>query len=228
MDFTFSNMTLEQIGKLSTQMLAATEVTLQIFVVTSLLAIPLGVLVALGRMSKIKLISAPVRFYQFIMRGTPLILQLIFIYFGPKYIAMDFGITLTYDRLTAGMVAFVVNYAAYYGEIFRGGIESISASQYEAGKVLGYNKFETFRYIVLPQVIKRILPSMGNESMVLIKDTALVSVIAVTELYSIATKMASTYVSVAPFMMAGIFYLVMNMVVENIFNRAEKRLDYYK
>lgn len=228
MNFEISNMTLDQIGKLTLQMLDSTTVTLQIFAITTVLAIPFGILVAVGRMSKLNIISAPVRFYQFVMRGTPLILQLMFIFFGPKYIALDFGITLTYDRLSAGIFAFVINYAAYYGEIFRGGIESIAKGQYEAGKVLGYNKIQTFRFIILPQVIKRILPSMGNESMVLIKDTALVSVIAVVELYKIAEKMASTYVSIIPFVIAGIFYLVLNSFIEHIFIKLEKKLNYYK
>lgn len=228
MNFEISNMTLEQIYKLILQMLSATTITLQIFAITTVLAIPFGVLVAVGRMSKYRIISIPIRFYQFIMRGTPLVLQLMFIYFGPKYIALEFGVILNYDRLTAGIFAFVINYSAYYGEIFRSGIESIAKGQYEAGKVLGYTKIQTFRFIILPQVIKRILPIMGNESMVLIKDTALVSVIAVVELYKIAEKMASTYVSVMPFVIAGVFYLVLNSVIENIFIKLEKRLDYYK
>ena len=228
MDIVISNMTLEQIFKLISQMFQATGVTLQIFIVTSLLAIPLGILVAIGRMSSVKAISGPIRFYQFIMRGTPLILQLMFMCFGPKYIAMEFDITLTYSRLAAGIFTFVINYAAYYGEIFRSGIQSIPKGQYEASKVLGYKKLQTFRFIILPQVIKRILPTMGNEFMVLVKDTALISVIAVTELYKIAEDMASTHSSVMPFIIAGIFYLILNSAIEQLFIKLEKKLDYYK
>lgn len=222
-----ANMSLEQIYKLTQQMLSASLVTLQIFGLTSIISIPLGILVALGRMNKNKFLSSIVRFYQFIMRGTPLILQLMFFYFGPKYIAMEFGVMLNYSRFSACVFACAINYAAYYGEIFRGGIESIPKGQYEASKVLGYNKLQTFRFIVLPQVIKRILPTMGNEFMVLIKDTALVSVIAVTELFQIASKMSSTYASVLPFVLAGVFYLILNSIIEQIFIKLEKRYSYY-
>ena len=228
MDFEILNMTVEQIGKLVLQMVSVTSVTLKIFFITSIIAIPLGILVAKGRMNSHRIISSPIRFYQFIMRGTPLILQLMFFYYGPKYIALGFDIELTYGRLTAGLVAFVVNYAAYYGEIFRSGIESIDNGQYEAGKVLGYSKGQTFKFIVLPQVIKRILPTMGSEFMVLIKDTALISIISVTELFEVAKKMSTTHVSVMPYIVAGIFYLVLNSVIEQVFIRLEKKLDYYK
>ncbi|MFI3115036.1 MAG: amino acid ABC transporter permease [Clostridia bacterium] len=222
-----SNMSLEQIGKLTVQMIEASGVTLQIFFITALFSVPLGILVAVGRMSKFKIISAVVRFYQFIMRGTPLILQLMFIYFAPKYIALEFGVTLSYTRFSSCVFACIINYSAYLGEIFRGGIESIPKGQYEAGKVLGYSKVQTFIYIILPQVIKRILPSLGNEFMVLIKDTALVSVVAVTELYQIATKMASTHASVLPYILAGVMYLILNSVIEQIFIKLEKRYSYY-
>lgn len=222
-----SNMSLEQIGKLTVQMIEASGVTLQIFFITALFSVPLGILVAVGRMSKLKIISAVVRFYQFIMRGTPLILQLMFIYFAPKYIALEFGVTLSYTRFSSCVFTCIINYSAYLGEIFRGGIESIPKGQYEAGKVLGYSKVQTFIYIILPQVIKRILPSLGNEFMVLIKDTALVSVVAVTELYQIATKMASTHASVLPYILAGVMYLILNSVIERIFIKLEKRYSYY-
>lgn len=221
-------MTLEQIWNLIVLMLSVTGVTLKIFAITVVIAVPLGLLVALGRMSKIKVISGIVRFYQMIMRGTPLILQLLFVYFGPKYILMAFGVTISYDRFTACVIAFILNYAAYFGEIFRSGIQSIPAGQYEAGKVLGYNKKQTFRHIILPQVVKRVIPNLGSEFMVLLKDTALASVIAVEELFTITNKMVTFYSSVVPFIIAGIFYLVMNALVEQTFTRIEKKMDYYK
>lgn len=227
-EFKILEMTFPEISLLVVQMLSVTSVTLKIFFITTICALPLGILVAKGRMSSIKIISAPVRFYQFIMRGTPLLLQLLFIYFGPKYIARSFGLNLSYDRFLACIIAFVINYAAYYGEIFRGGIASIHKGQYEAGKVLGYSKAQTFRFIILPQVIKRITPAMGSEFMILIKDTALVQIIAIEELFTIAKKMSETHTSVLPYIIAGIFYLILNSFIEQLFIKIEKKLDYYK
>lgn len=204
-------------------LLKGTTVSLQIFFLTLLFALPLGLLVAVGRMSRYRFISLPIRIYQLIMRGTPLILQLFFFYFGPYYL---FG--LTYDRFNAAILGFVLNYAAYFGEIYRGGIASISRGQYEAGKVLGFSKSQTFIKIVLPQVVKRILPPMSNEFMTLTKDTALAQVIAVSELFRAATTASSRLFSTTPLIAAGAIYLAMNIVVEWTFNHVEKRLDYYR
>ncbi len=205
-------------------MLQGTVLSLEIFFLTILLAMPLGLFVAFGRMSKIKIISVPIRFYQLLMRGTPLILQLMFVFFVPYYI---FG-TPFKSRFTAAIVAFVLNYAAYFAEIYRGGIESIGPGQYEAAKVLGYSKMQTYTRIIIPQVVKRILPPMGNEFMTLVKDTALAQTIGVVELYRNATNITSRTSSITPLIVAGIIYFVLNFIVEKFFLRAEKKLDYYQ
>ncbi len=198
-------------------------VSLRIFGLTLLFSIPLGFIVAMGKMSKHKFISAPISLYILIMRGTPLILQIIFIYFGPYYI---FG--LSYDRFTAVIIAFSINYAAYFSEIFRGGMESMPVGQYEASASLGFTKTQTFFHIILPQVIKRIVPASANEVITLIKDTALAQVIGVTELFSLAQKQSSFKFSVAPLFVAGIFYFVLNWILSMLFSYIEKRLNYYK
>ena len=204
-------------------MLSATLVTITIFCLTVILSIPLGFLVALARRSKLWIIRFPVRIYQLIFRGTPLMLQLIFFMYGPYYI---FGFSL--DRYMACILTFAINYAAYFGEIFRGGIASIPKGQYEAAKVLGFTKSQTFMRIVLPQVVKQVIPSVGNELMTLVKDTSLAQVIAVVELFRVATTAGSKYFSTVPIIIAGIFYLIMNTVVETSFKQIEKKFEYYK
>ena len=193
---------------LLTEMLQGTLMTLRIFFSTLVFALPLGLLVSLGRMSKIKIINWPVRLFILIMRGTPLMLQLLFVFYGLKPL---FGIQL--DRVIAAQVAFALNYAAYFAEIYRGGIESIPDGQYEAAKVLGFNKKQTFFRIILPQVVKRIIPPMGNEFITLVKDTSLAQVIAVVELLKVTNNWVSSAVSMVPFVIAAVFYLVMNGVV---------------
>ena len=207
---------------LLTEMLQGTLMTLRIFFSTLVFALPLGLLVSLGRMSKIKIINWPVRLFILIMRGTPLMLQLLFVFYGLKPL---FGIQL--DRVIAAQVAFALNYAAYFAEIYRGGIESIPDGQYEAAKVLGFNKKQTFFRIILPQVVKRIIPPMGNEFITLVKDTSLAQVIAVVELLKVTNNWVSSAVSMVPFVIAAVFYLVMNGVVTRCFTIAEKRLSYY-
>ncbi len=206
---------------LLTEMLQGTLMTLRIFFSTLVFALPLGLLVSLGRMSKIKIINWPVRLFILIMRGTPLMLQLLFVFYGLKPL---FGIQL--DRVIAAQVAFALNYAAYFAEIYRGGIESIPDGQYEAAKVLGFNKKQTFFRIILPQVVKRIIPPMGNEFITLVKDTSLAQVIAVVELLKVTNNWVSSAVSMVPFVIAAVFYLVMNGVVTRCFTIAEKRLSY--
>lgn len=208
---------------LLTEMLQGTLMTLRIFFSTLVFALPLGLLVSLGRMSKIKIINWPVRLFILIMRGTPLMLQLLFVFYGLKPL---FGIQL--DRVIAAQVAFALNYAAYFAEIYRGGIESIPDGQYEAAKVLGFNKKQTFFRIILPQVVKLIIPPMGNEFITLVKDTSLAQVIAVVELLKVTNNWVSSAVSMVPFVIAAVFYLVMNGVVTRCFTIAEKRLSYYR
>ncbi len=204
-------------------MLSATGRVLEIFFLTILFSIPLGFCVALARRSRWKVISFPVRIYQLIFRGTPLMLQLIFFMYAPYYI-FDFS----FGRIQACIIAFVVNYAAYFGEIFRGGIGAIAKGQYEAAKVLGYTKFQTFVRIILPQVMKHVIPATGNELMTLVKDTSLAQVIAVSELFNVASKAGSKYFSTVPIIVAAVFYLVMNTVIELLFKLIEKKLEYYK
>lgn len=198
--------------------------SLALFALTLIIALPLGLLFAAGRMSRFKIISWPVQAYLLIMRGTPLMLQLFFFYFGPYFLFRISGV----DRFTMAVVAFGLNYAAYFAEIYRGGIESIPRGQYEAAAALGFTRSQTFFKIVLPQVIKRVLPPMGNEFMTLVKDTALARVIAVAELFDVAAKAASGAVSVVPYVIAAIFYLVMNFIVGRGFAALERKLDYYR
>lgn len=208
---------------LLTEMFTATLMSLQIFFFTLIVSLPLGLLVALGRMSKLKIVNLPVRFYILIMRGTPLMLQLLFMFYALKPLL---GIQL--DRVLAAEVAFALNYAAYFAEIYRGGLESIPNGQREAAKVLGYTKSQAFFHIVLPQVIKRITPPMGNEFITLVKDTSLAQVIGVVELLKVTSQWVSSAVDMTPLVIAGLFYLVMNGIVTRAFTVLENRLIYYQ
>lgn len=210
-------------SSLLVQMLEGTVTSLQIFFLTLLFSLPLGFAVARGRMSKIRIVRWLIDLYIQIMRGTPLILQLIFFYFAPFYL---FG--ASYDRFTACIVAFVVNYSAYFAEIYRSGLQSIDKGQYEAAHVLGFRKSYTFFHIILPQVIKKIMPALGNEVITLVKDTALAQTIGVAELFRVAQTASSREFSTVPIFIAGIFYFVMNYIVSRIFVLAEKKLDYYR
>ena len=203
-------------------MLEGSIVSLEIFFLTLLFALPLALPVAFGRMSASRLLSVPVNLYILVMRGTPLILQIIFVYFAPYYV-----FEASYDRFTAVIVAFVLNYAAYFAEIYRGGIQSIPRGQYEAAKVLGFTRADTFFRIVLPQVVKRILPATANETITLVKDTALAQTIGVAELFRVAQNASARQFSTMPIFIAGAFYFVMNWVVSELFLRAERRLAYY-
>ena len=200
-------------------------VTLQIFFLTLVGSLPLGAVVALARMSRVKPIAWIMKFYISVMRGTPLMLQMFFIYFAPYYI---FGIPLSMEsKFSATIVAFIINYAAYFAEIYRSGIQSIPRGQYEAAEVLGYSRFQTFMKIVLPQVIKRILPAMGNEIITLVKDTSLAFAIGVAEMFSTAKALVASQVSMLPFVFAAVFYWVFNFVVEVVLGRVEKKMGYY-
>ncbi|RDB61528.1 polar amino acid ABC transporter permease [Gordonibacter sp. 28C] len=200
-------------------------VSLQIFFLTLLGALPLGVVVALARMSRFKPLALVTRFYISVMRGTPLMLQMFAIFFGPYYL---FGISLGTDyKFTACIIAFIINYAAYFAEIYRSGIQSIPQGQYEAAHVLGYSRFQTFMLIVLPQVIKRILPAMGNEIITLVKDTSLAFVIGVAEMFSEAKALVASMKNLWAFAVAALFYWVFNLAIEVVLNRIEKKMDYY-
>ncbi len=213
-------------------------VSLRIFGLTLLFAIPLGMLVAVGRLSKFKPLSWLLGIYILIMRGTPLMLQIIAVFFAvpmlqnnpPEFLKGFFDTfeIVPIDRFTAVIVAFSLNYAAYFAEIFRGGILSIPKGQYEAAATLGFTKIQTFFKIILPQVIKRILPASSNEVISLVKDTSLAQVIGVVELFVLAKQQMNNYVSLAPLFYAGIFYLVTCMIITALFWCAEKKLSYYK
>lgn len=199
--------------------------TIQIFLLTLIFSLPLGLLVAFGRMSKNAVIRTITKIYISIMRGTPLMLQLLVVYFGPYYI---FGVNISSSyRAYAVVIAFAINYAAYFAEIYRGGIESMPVGQYEAAKVLGYGKTQTFVKIILPQVIKRILPSVTNEVITLVKDTSLAFSIAYAEMFSQAKALEASQKSMIPFVAAAIFYYVFNYVVAFIMEFFEKKMSYY-
>lgn len=212
-------------GSVALQLGDGMLITVSIFVLTLLFSLPLGILVAFGRMSKNVIIRGIVKVYISIMRGTPLMLQLMVVFFGPYYI---FGVSLsTSYRFPAAIIGFVVNYAAYFAEIYRGGIESIPKGQYEAADVLGYTKRQTFVRIILPQMVKRVLPSVTNEVITLVKDTSLAFVIGMAEMFTAAKLIAAAQSTVMPFIVAGVFYYVFNFLVAFIMERIEKRYSYY-
>lgn len=201
-------------------------VSIEIFVVTLLVSLPLGLFVCFGRMSKNPLLRGIVKIYISVMRGTPLMLQLMVVYFGPYFL---FGIRITQSySLIATFIGFGLNYAAYFAEIYRGGIESMPVGQYEAAKILGYGKGQTFFHIILPQVIKRILPSVTNEVITLVKDTSLAFTLSVAEMFSIAKALAASQTNMIPFVAAGLFYYIFNLVVAVGMEWVEKKMDYYR
>lgn len=210
------------LSKLSEGMLKSVE----IFSLTLLFSLPLGLFISFGRMSQNALLRNLTKLYISILRGTPLILQLMVVYFGPYYI---FRITMPKGyRFLAVIIGFVLNYAAYFAEIYRSGIESMPAGQYEAAKVLGYNKTQTFIKIIFPQVIKRILPPVTNEVITLIKDTSLAFVISVAEMFTLAKAIASAQASMIPFVVAGIFYYIFNFIVAFVMEWIEKKYSYFR
>lgn len=201
-------------------------VSIEIFMLTLLFSLPLGLIVSFGRMSKNVIIRWIAKVYISIMRGTPLMLQLLVVYFGPYYV-FKIRISSSY-RFIAVIIAFAINYAAYFAEIYRSGIESMPVGQYEAAKVLGYGKAQTFFKIILPQVIKRILPSVTNEIITLVKDTSLAFAIAQAEMFTIAKQIAAAQTTIMPLMAAGVFYYILNLVVATVMERAEKACSYYR
>lgn len=200
--------------------------TFQIFFLTLVLSLPLGLIVAFGRMSKNAIIRNITKLYISVMRGTPLMLQIIVVFFGPNLI---FGLSISTNyRLPATIIAFVINYAAYFAEIYRGGIESMEKGQYEAADILGFSKAQTFIRIILPQVIKRVLPSITNEAITLVKDTSLAFTISVTEMFTTAERIAAAEASMVPYAVAAVFYYIFNYVVAFAMERIEKSFNYYK
>ena len=197
--------------------------TLLIFAVTLITSIPLGLLVALGRLSRHGWLKKLLGAYISVMRGTPLMLQLIAVLYLPS---MIFKVPM--DRYLAAFIAFTINYAAYFGEIFRGGIQSIERGQYEAASVLGFSKRQTFSRIILPQTVKRVLPATANEVITLVKETSLAQVVAIVEMFTIAKQHMSGTGSVIPLLAAGVFYYILNLLVTVSFSYAEKKLSYYR
>ena len=199
--------------------------TCAIFFLTLLFSLPLGLIVALLRMSKNKVVSSIMKVYIAVLRGTPLMLQLLAVTYGPYYL---FGLSVSRNKLIPVVIAFALNYAAYFAEIYRGGIESMSQGQYEAAEVLGYTKVQCFMRIILPQVIKRIIPSVTNEIVTLVKDTSMAFTVAYQEMFTIGKQIANSQTSFMPFLIAGVFYFLFNAIVGWVMGRFEKRLSYYK
>lgn len=213
------------IQQMLVQLAGGMMISVQIFAVTLIVSLPLGLLVAFGRMSKNGVIRTVVKLYISVMRGTPLMLQLMVVYFGPYYLfGLKFG---SGYRLWATLIGFAVNYAAYFAEIYRSGIQSMPVGQYEAARLLGYSRGQTFIKIILPQMIKRILPSVTNEVITLVKDTSLAFTLSVAEMFSIAKALAASQTNMVPFIAAGLFYYIFNLLVALVMERVEKKLEYY-
>lgn len=214
------------LSKIFSQLAGGMWISIQIFFVTLIFSLPLGLFISFGRMSKNPVIRTIVKFYISVMRGTPLMLQIIVVYFGPYYMfRLKMG---TGYRFPAVIIAFVINYAAYFAEIYRSGIESMPRGQYEAAEVLGYSKAQTFVRIILLQVIKRVLPSITNETITLVKDTSLAFTISIAEMFTVAKQIGAAQTSVVPLLAAGIFYYVFNLIVATVMEYIEKRLSYYR
>ena len=213
------------IGTMLSTMAAGMLRTCGIFLLTLAGSLPLGMVVALLRKSRFTVVRGIVRVYISVIRGTPLMLQLLVWYFGPYYL---FDLSIKGWRFPALIIGFVVNYAAYFAEIYRGGIESIPVGQHEAAQVLGYSKSKTFFRIILPQVIKRIMPSVTNEVITLVKDTSLAFTLAYQEVFSLAKQISASQTSFMPFVIAGVFYFIANYAVAFAMERIEKSMDYYR
>lgn len=199
--------------------------TCAIFFLTLLFSLPLGMVIAFLRMSKSKIVSNVTRFVISVLRGTPLMLQLIAVTYGPFYL---FDLPVSRNKLIPVVIAFAINYAAYFAEIYRSGIESMPVGQYEAADILGYKKIQTFFHIVLPQVIKRIMPSITNEVVTLVKDTSMAFTVSYQELFTIGKQIANSETSFMPFVVAGVFYFVFNAIVDYAMGKVEKSMNYYK
>ena len=213
-------------GTLIAQLGSGMLTSIEIFVLTLLGSLPLGLFIALGRMSRNFILRNLMRIYISVLRGTPLMLQVMVMFWGPYYI---FGISIGSEyRFKAAIIAFVLNYAAYFAEIYRAGIEAVAKGQYEAASVLGYSRAQTFLRVVLPQMVRHVIPPVTNEMITLIKDTSLAFAIAVTEMFTVAKSLASAQTSMVPYLAAAIFYYLFNLIVAAGMERAEKKLAYYR
>lgn len=224
------------------QMLEGLKITIKLFVVTLVLSLPLGLLISLFKEAVSKrptdnfvirwIVKMPIRFiinvYLWVFRGTPLLLQLFFFYFGLTYVTLPNGESITLSMFTAAVISFVLNYAAYFAEIFRGGIQSISRGQYEGAKVLGFTYKQTMWHIILPQVVKRVIPPLGNETITLLKDTSLVYILAMNDLMRVTRAFVQRDFDTTPFLVAGIFYLVCTAVLTKILTYVENRYAVYE
>ncbi|MBQ3220015.1 MAG: amino acid ABC transporter permease [Clostridia bacterium] len=218
------------------ELLEGFGVTLLLFAVTLILSLPLGLIISFGSMSKIKPIKYFCKAVIWVIRGTPLMLQVLLVSFLPKYlfgvlnkdVALFFGMSTKSLLFTFVVIAFTINYACYFSEIFRSGIESVSQGQHEAGKVLGMTKGQIFSRIVLMQVVKRIVPPMSNEIITLVKDTALAQILGVVDLLNAANHAVNAYVILTPLVYAAIFYLIFNGLLTILFGKIEKKLSYFK
>lgn len=215
-------MDMSNIINLTKILLDGLGITLSIFLLTLVIGIPIGIIIAIVQNSKYKIIVWLIKIYILIIRGTPMILQIIFVYFAPYYL-----FNITYNRFAAVILAFVINYAAYFAEIFRSGILSVPKGQKEAAFTLGMTKAQTFLRISLPQIIKRILPALSNEVISLIKTTSLAQIVGVTEIFALAQKQSSFQFSIIPLCIAGSIYLILCAGITLAFHKAEKKLDYY-
>ncbi len=212
---------MQMIVELMPQFLTGLSMTLKVFLITIIFSIPLGIITAIGRLSKIKIIARVTELYIWIMRGTPLLLQIVFIYFGLPIIGMKF------DRFVAIIIAFVLNYGAYFGEIFRGGISSINQGQYEGAEVLGLSKINTFFRIIFPQAIKRIIPEVSNEIITVVKDTSLVYIVGLDELLRVAKIASNREASLIQLLVAGMIYLIIIGILTKILRNVEEKYNYY-
>lgn len=220
----------EDIGRLMPQIMEGFGVTMNLFVMTLVLSLPLGLILSIGRISKIKPISWIIQAYLLIFRGTPLMLQLFFFYFGLPFISIPniFGgeaVKIVLDRYSAALLAFVLNYAAYFAEIFRGGIIGVNDGQYEASKALGLNSFQTMRYVIIPQMLRMVIPPVANETIVLVKDTALVSSIALIDMLKKAQQAVNRDMNVTAYFIVAVIYLIVTLVLTFVFEKVEKRLS---
>lgn len=215
-------------AKVTLSLLQGFGQTLELFVLTLVFALPLGLLISLGSMSKFKVLSYPLKFLIWIIRGTPLLLQLMIIYYGPGIMGNNVWGGATSGRFMAATVAFVINYACYFSEIYRGGIQAIPVGQYEAGEVLGMTRGQIFRKVVLLQVIKRIVPPMANEIITLVKDTSLARVIAVYELIWAGESYMKSAGIIWPLFYTGLYYLIFSGLLTLLFSWIEKKLDFFR
>ncbi|MDC4239712.1 amino acid ABC transporter permease [Clostridium tertium] len=204
------------------QVLEGLKVTIEIFIITLILSIPLGCIIALGRISKVKILNSITGVYVLILRGTPLLLQILFIFFGLPLI------NISIPRFPAAILAMVLNYGAYFGEIFRAGILSIDKGQFEGAEVLGLSKKDTFFRVIMPQALKRIFPPVANEIVTLVKDTALVYVVGLDELLKVAKIASNRLSSIMPFVVIGVVYLLFNSLITKVLESIEKRFGYYQ